>query len=179
MLMNTRLLLVTLLALVACGGGGGGSEEKFAGVWSGTVSLVDDTCGVIDLNNQFVSFTHLVNESETDVVLDNGLTTFAGTRQSDNSFRVSTLRDRAPLSGTDNCVEEIVWRYEEVNRQSAQFVVRGSTVTCTTGDIVTECQFAFSGSAFKTSGGGGGPIVFADDNAASSPEGGSVPDTAL
>ena len=181
MRMNSRFALVFLLALVACGGGGRNSEEKISGVWSGTVSLVDDTCGIVGPLNQFVSFTHLVNESGTEVVLDNGLTTFTGTRQSDNSFRVSTERGRAPLVDGQTCVEEIVWRYEEIDRQSAPFVVRSSTVTCTEGDAITECQFAFSGSAFKNSG-GGGPIVFATDsgdNSVSAQEGSGVPDTAL
>ncbi len=70
--------------LTGCGGGGGGSDvEDFSGVWSGNAALVDDTCGAISTDQQFIFFTHLVNQNEVVIALDNGFLAFTGAVQSE------------------------------------------------------------------------------------------------
>ena len=138
--------------LTGCGGGGGGSDvEDFSGVWSGNAALVDDTCGAISTDQQFIFFTHLVNQNEAVIALDNGFLAFTGAVQSEASFTASTTRDRPPVLGADSCSETITFRYEAISNNQAQFVVRNSDVTCKTGSQTSQCKFAFSGNAFRTS----------------------------
>lgn len=154
--------MLVLSALLGCGGGGGGDDSDFAGVWTGTVSLVEDGCGVVDPAAAYVFFTHLVSQDQEDIVLDNGLVTFSGSVRGENGFEVSTERAASPLAAGQTCTETIVWRYAEVDGDSAPFVVRRSTLTCTGGDTPQTCQYAFSGSAYRSNNHGGGfpPVVF-------------------
>lgn len=155
-------LAMSLLTLASCGGGGGGSDAKFAGVWFGTVSLVGDDCGVVDPSSQFVFFTHLVNQDDHDIVLDNGLLTFSGDTDGSDGFHADVERAHAPLVAGSICTEKISWRYESVKHDTAQFVVRSSTITCITGDRTEQCQFAFSGSASRSPDGSGHPGILED-----------------
>ena len=150
------------VAILGCGGGGGGDDTTdFTGVWSGNASLVDDTCGVITPDQQFIFFTHLVNQNQNQVALDNGFLSFSGTVQNEKAFLVETEKARAAVPGTTDCTEKVSFRYDAVTNNEAQFVVRSSTVNCTadSGEAF-ECKFAFTGSAFRAtvSGSGGRPF---------------------
>ena len=152
---NKKLtVLAALICIAGCGGSGGGDSAEFAGVWNGGASLVEDSCGVITEFQQFISFTHLVNQDGERVVLDNGAISFGGRVTGDSSFSADTSRSTTVLSGVSGCTETITWRYEQVKRNEAPFVVRDSAISCDGG---VSCKFTFTGSAYRA-GGGGGPI---------------------
>ncbi|MFN8389747.1 MAG: hypothetical protein U0136_05605 [Bdellovibrionota bacterium] len=160
------LLAVCATMLAACGGGGGGGNDKFAGVWSGGASLVDDTCGAISDTYAFISFNHLVNQDGDSVLLDNGLVTFSGSVTGDDSFSVAADRPYRALFEGATCTEHVTWRYDSIKRDTANFVVRNSTVTCHQGSTVQTCEFAFTGTAYRGNGhpipvdiGIGGPVA--------------------
>ncbi len=146
-----RKLCTIVIAAIMCGcGGGGGSNAKFAGVWDGSVSLVDDGCGVVTQDQSFLSFSHLVNQDGDSIVLDNGAMEFSGSVTGDNSFSVAASRQSRI---NPECNETITWRYEQVQRDQALFVVRTSQIVCPDGNT---CTFTFSGQGFRN---GGGPIT--------------------
>ncbi len=150
-------LWVGLLATVSTGcGGGGGGGSSFAGTWTGSVSLVEPGCGLDNQDQPFISFSHLINQNADTVVLDNGAMTFTGAVTGAQSFSVSATRPSRIIPGDGGCTETITWRYENVKRDEAPFVVRSSEISCGDG---TKCSFAFSGSGFRN---GGGPITIDD-----------------
>lgn len=155
--------------LVSCGGGGGG-KSRFAGVWSGGVSLVEDDCHLVPDFQTFLSFVHLVNQDGDHIVLDNGALTFSGSVTGEQGFSVDTTRASAALSGHGACSETVTWRYEQVERGNAPFVVRSSAIACGDG---TKCAFSYSGSGYRNDN-GGGPIVI-DNNIAGTSSAGSEP----
>ena len=112
--------LLTILA--ACGGGGGGTSSNIPGVWLGSVALIEDSCGNVPLNEQYLSFVHLVNQSGTAVTIDNGAQSFAGTTTAEDAFLVSGTRP----SKAAGCSETISWRYEKITETQAPFVVRNT-----------------------------------------------------
>jgi hypothetical protein len=147
-------------SLIGCGGGSGDDDADFAGVWSGNASLVEDGCGFTNADT-FIFFTHLVNQAENSVVLDNGFDGFAGTVSGDDGFEVKTDRSIVnPLTG-QACPATISWRYDAVEENTASFVVRSTEVRCAGAGI---CKIAFSGSAFRASDRPIGGPVFAEDN---------------
>lgn len=135
-----------------CGGSGGGDERgKFSGVWSGGANVVESSCPVSGLEYG-IYYTHLVNQDGDKIVLDNGATTFEGTA-GDRSFHASQRRGYVgTLNGVGNCVEDIQWRYEEIDRDVAQFVVRRSTVSCSSGSDSATCTMTFSGTGYRQGG---------------------------
>lgn len=155
----TRLCLAgSTLILVSCGGGGGGNDTAFfAGVWSGYLNLVEDQCGIV--TESYLSFTHLVNQVDSEVVVDNGITTFSGTVRTNNSFEAQAERPFRPLTPGASCSETITWLYQSLNEDSntADFVVRHSLISCTTPEGTTQCQFAFSGSGTRINSDQNGP----------------------
>lgn len=158
---NKVLLLLAIFlssGLLSCGGGSGSGIPFFGGVWSGTLRLVEDSCGRGIVS--FAFFNHLVNQDEFQLVLDNGATTFTGTLQSDTSFSVSTKRSFPPASAGESCTETLVWRYEAIDESndSADFIVRRSDITCVRGETTNSCAFAFSGSGRRGSRDEFGPI---------------------
>lgn len=172
-------------ALVAgCGGSGGEGRGKYSGVWSGGGNLVETTCpGVV---YEFgIYYTHLVNQEGEKIVLDNGASTFEGVA-GERSFTASQRRSYAgTLNGVGNCIEEIQWRYEEIDRDAADFVVRRSTVSCASGTQSASCSTTFSGSGYRQ-GGVNLPIAIEDGIGDGKPlpdvapgEPGPVSDTAL
>lgn len=156
--MRTATIAITMCAgitlvsaVTGCGGDGGGDEGgigDFAGVWSGSANIVEDTCRT-DFVEFSIFFNHLVNQNGPVIVLDNGASTFQGTAEQ-QSFTAS--QTRAPLDPPPNagaCEEEVVWRYDAIERDTAQFVVRKSTIRCSDGQRTSECARTFSGSAFR------------------------------
>ena len=180
---QTKRRLTTLTAIIAtslatsCGGGGGGTSQ-FAGVWNGGVSLVEDECHLVSDSQTFLSFVHLINQDGDSIVLDNGALTFSGTVTGDKSFSVDVSRASTLLSGHGSCSETITWRYEQIKRNNAPFVVRSSEISCTDG---TKCAFSYSGSGYRNDNGGGpiaiddgvgGPVTTATQPAGGVPEAG-------
>lgn len=147
---RTPLLLSSVLAsLLGCGGGGGGDgQADFAGVWNGSATFVEDTCPGAE--EEFsIYFAHLINQDGTDIVLDNGASVFQGTA-SESGFSVAlkrAAREPVPFFGT--CEETITWRYEQIERDIANFVVRTSTITCVDGATSQSCSRTFTGSAYR------------------------------
>lgn len=158
---SVSILSALLAGVSICGcSGGGGSGDEFAGVWSGSVTLVEDGCGFVS-PDYFLSFTHLVNQNESQIALDNGFENFSGTAANDQSFSVSSTRDiNNPLTG-GSCSAVITWRYDAVEKDYAGFVVRTTDVTC--GE--SKCKIGFSGSAYRSSSNIGVPVpVISEDN---------------
>lgn len=151
-------LLLILGAFCGCSGGGGGGDE-FAGVWSGSVTLVEDSCGFA-APDSYLYFTHLVNQTESEVALDNGFETFSGEPTGSGSFSVSATRDIVnPLTG-QTCSGVITWRYDAVEKDYAGFVVRSTDVTCETG----KCKISFSGSGYRSTNSVNPVPVVSEDN---------------
>lgn len=155
--MKARYLMPLALLLTACGGGGGGDDDgvgEFNGVWNGNASLVEDNCSTFP-SEYSIFFTHLVNQDGATIVLDNGASVFQGTA-GEQSFNASLKRAGAePFPGAGTCEETITWRYDAVERDTANFVVRTSMLRCTAGTTVTECSRTFSGSAYRSPTGNG------------------------
>lgn len=148
-----RLVSVMIVgALVAgCGGSGGDGRGKFSGVWSGGGSLVENSCPGVSYDYG-IYYTHLVNQDGDKIVLDNGASTFEGVA-GERSFSASQRRSFAgTLNGIGNCIEDIQWRYEEIDRDAASFVVRRSTLSCSSGAQSATCSTVFSGSGYRQGG---------------------------
>ncbi len=148
-------LSVLVVPLVICACGEDGSSD-FAGVWFGNATLVEDGCGVVDPQRPFITFQHLVNQDGDTVVLDNGALSFSGSKESSDSFKVTAERARSPLQAGQSCTETITWRYEAIDQDQAEFVVRSSSVVCSKDGVTSSCEFSFTGSAFQE--GFSGPI---------------------
>ena len=178
-----NLILIGALA-GGCGGSGGNGKGKFSGVWSGGGSLVETSCPGVAYEYG-IYYTHLVNQEGDKILLDNGASTFEGAA-GERSFTASQRRSFAgTLNGVGNCIEDIQWRYEEIDRDAASFVVRRSTVSCSSGAQSASCNTTFSGSAYRQ-GGVNIPIAIeegiGDGNPLPEPvpgEPGPVSDTAL
>ena len=147
---SALFLLGLVFGAFACGGGSGGSEMAFyGGVWYGDASLVEDTCEAPA--EPYIFYTHLVNQNDSNVVIDNGAMAFQGTAEERGAMVATASRPyRGTLAGIAGCVEEITWRYEEIEENSAQFVVRTSRVTCTSEAQIAQCQVVHTGSAFRS-----------------------------
>lgn len=162
-----KMLLLVSLGILGCGGGGGGGDDSLiAGVWNGSVAIVERGCASTSDNEFYYSFTHLVNQSGDDVVLDNGARTFSGTASSEDSFRVETV---APFPGNTSCQETLQWRYDRIEETQAPFVVRTQTITCPNGATGGTCRTTWSGSAFRPGRPIGGPIPLFEDGSVSAP----------
>lgn len=153
--------LLTILA--ACGGGGGGTSSNIPGVWLGSVALIEDSCGNVPLNEQYLSFVHLVNQSGTAVTIDNGAQSFAGTTTAEDAFLVSGTRP----SKAAGCSETISWRYEKITETQAPFVVRKSKLDCAGGNT---CTNTWTGSASHPIDFGSNPIPLYEGAASDAPQ---------
>lgn len=143
---STSLLLAALCA--ACGGSSDEDEAfgDFAGVWFGTANITETTCPITGYEYG-IYFTHLVSQVGTKVVIDNGASAFDGTAGPD-SFNGTQQRGYAgELLGVANCIETITWRYEAVEKDVSQFVVRNSSISCSSGSKQASCATTFTGSA--------------------------------
>jgi hypothetical protein len=182
---SNRVLGIALTGIffaIGCGGSSSSDDTPpFSGVWYGNASLVEDSCGVITDQQQFIYFTHLVNQNDAEVILDNGFSVFTGAAQSESSFLVETVKQREPINGKNGCSETITFRYEGISDTQAQFVVRSSEINCGTGADTFSCKFAFTGNAYRPIPPGGDepvPIpVIEDSGTATIGFEGSIPDS--
>ena len=155
-------LLAVVSASAGCSGGGGGGGDDFAGVWNGSVTLVEDSCGFVS-PDYYIYFTHLVNQSETQVVLDNGFETFTGA-PANEGFLVSNTREIVSPATGGPCSAVISWRYDAIEKDYAGFVVRTTDMTCGSGAAETKCKISFSGSGYRTTSNISNPIPITEDN---------------
>lgn len=169
-----RKSLFLLLGLFFCGcGGGGGGFLDVAGVWWGNATTLEDTCPYF--TESYIYFKHLVNQDDTAVVVDNGAMAFTGTPEERGAIVASATRPSArQLNGITNCQEEITWRYEAIEEDYSDFVVRRSVVTCTDGNLVAQCQVVHTGFAHRSRS-PGGPAPYPIDTEVQ----GAVSDTTL
>lgn len=142
------LFLGIISGLSACGGSGGDGVSNFAGVWTGSTTLVEDSCGLINPEINYMSFNHLINQDVDKILIDNGAVVFSGELIDDSSFSASLNRSINPVQNHQNCKETVVWRYEQLSRDQAQFVVRKSDIACSDN---FKCSFTFTGNAYRYS----------------------------
>lgn len=164
--MKTRLLplLSTSILLTSCGGGGGDSSSVIPGVWFGTVSLVDNNCADLNPAENYLSFSHLINQSEDNVFIDNGIQTFQGKTTSENSFQAEFKRN---TGDQPSCQETLSWRYEKITEKQAPFVVRKRSKDCGTKGT---CTSTWTGSGYNSEFNGGGfPYPLYEGSASDAP----------
>lgn len=174
MKLSSMFIISVLISLTACGGGGGDKLPKYAGAWSGYVSLVSNTCPR-QIPEEFlsISFLHNVDQGVSedsfgnktlDIVLNDGTDTYVGVGEFknptsvDDSFSAEGTPHELPgfLSGY-RCIEVIDFSYESIEYADgninyydyAGYVQRHSTITCTKGTEVRTCDVTYTGSASK------------------------------
>jgi hypothetical protein len=118
------IILVFLIPLLSCGGGGGGGSSVpfYGGLWRGTVEVTRDTCSAVGQGGITASarFTHNINQTDRDIVIDTGTATFTGgiDSESDTIFSASRMTSDANctsdsqitylISRTDSNIANIV-----------------------------------------------------------------------
>lgn len=165
--------------LASCGGGGDAANvPRYAGSWSGSVSLAFNDCPR-QIPDEFLNLYLLHNvdqaevsgsndESALEIVVDDGGDTYVGLGQvkadgTGNRFSVTGTPHELPgfLSGF-RCVEIIDFSYQSIDFSSstAGYVERHSSITCTRGEETQRCDVNYTGSSYRT----------ADPNSAASPD---------
>ncbi len=168
--MKRKFLVIISLLLISCGGGGSAGHKvpNYSGAWSGGVSLVSNSCPrAIPEEFKYISTLHNVEQDSSedslgnlilDIVLNDGSDTYVGVGEVDengegHAFSATGEAHELPgfLSGYV-CIETIDFSYESVDfvNNTAGFVTRHSTITCTRGTSVKNCDVTYTGSAYRT-----------------------------
>lgn len=156
--------------LVGCGGDGGGSRRvpNYAGAWSGGVSLISNSCPrQIPDEFLYISFLHNVDQGTSedaqgnlllDIVLNDGIDTFVGIGEVDengmgNKFSATGSPHELPgFLNSYRCIEILDFEYDSIDFEfdTAGFVTRHSSITCTRNTEVKTCDVTYTGSAYRT-----------------------------
>ncbi len=168
---KSMILQALIMFTIACGGsGGGGSADvpHYSGAWSGGVSLISNSCSrVIPDQFQYLYFLHNVNQAENEdaqgnksieIVLDDGIDTYTGLGELDENsqgHRFSVTGNPHPLADFISgyqCIEILDFDYSalDFSTDTAGFVARHSSITCTKGNEVKTCDVTYTGSAYRT-----------------------------
>ena len=162
-------LAIMTLGLAGCGGGGGDPvAPHYSGSWNGWVSLVSNTCErAIPEEFKSISFLHNVEQGVSedalgnvlvDIVLNDGTDTFVGIGERDangSGSKFSATGSPHELPGFLShytCIETLDFDYDSIDftSQTAGFVTRHSSITCTRGSDIKTCDVTYTGSAYRT-----------------------------
>ncbi len=146
-LLTTIIGVAALYSLSACGGSSSDDSGvlSVAGVWQGSTTLIEDTCGAVDPNIPYLSFNHLINQDIDKILLDNGASVFSG-KLVDDMFEADISRATTLVKNHGSCTEVVTWRYDSIRKEAVDFVVRKSDITC---QDKFACSFTFNGSGYR------------------------------
>lgn len=166
------LLILMTITVQACGGGGGGSDlPDYSGSWNINVNLVSNTCPR-PIPDQFLSISALHNVNQNisgdslgneiiDIVLDDGSDTYVGVGQTGanapaDAFSATGTPHELPgfINGL-TCIETINFDYDSINLSPdeygnvyAGYVTRHSSITCSKGTTIKNCDVVYTGSGY-------------------------------
>ncbi len=114
MIMKIKKILTAGIAisLAACGGGGGGSSvDSYAGVWTGNLFLVSNSCSGDWVDVSPVGY--LVNQSGTRVVVNvsSNDVVYEGVLEGDQGFVVGQEAERTVLDNGAICTAQTALRF--------------------------------------------------------------------
>ena len=137
----------SIAALAACNGGSSGNDgqRELAGVWSGAVTKVSDTC-VGSTAPLSVNFSHNVSQNgESIIVTDENGFQYVGGTLSDDGFSVDS---NGRVSGVINCVDNRRIEYQGINKDTDNTATLEETVSrvCSGAE---NCKISYSGTASR------------------------------
>jgi len=144
--------LFLVLGLASCGGGGGGGGSDvpfFGGVWTGSASLVRNTCNLPVGQTVTNGFPHTVNQLDTEVVLEEaGGTTWRGIVRGTDGFLVGRSTPTSDYGNGLFCSTDAGIAYQNVEGDTGD-VVFALALSCARGSEQLNCEIAYSGTVTR------------------------------